>query len=156
MNTSSVTYKLCVGLFCCALLVPLQAADTPSNMGDSPLDEARQAITAKDWRGALERLHAAELQQAEWNNSADFHNLMGFVLRNLPHPNMELVFRHYERALAIDPGHRQAREYLGEAWLMVGRRDKALEQLKAIEHLCGNTSCEEWKDLYEATERHQR
>jgi hypothetical protein len=51
--------------------------------------------------------------------------------------------------------HLQAREYLGEAWLMLKQRDKAVEQLQAIERLCGNTQCAEWKDLREALDRHQ-
>ncbi len=132
------------------------AADTPSNMGDPPLEQARQFISSKDWPGALEHLQSALRQQPDWESNADFHNLMGFVLRHLPVPDMERVFHHYERALTLDPDHRQAREYLGEAWLMVGRQDKALEQLKAIEHLCGSTACDEWKDLHEAMERQRR
>ena len=101
-------------------------------------------------------MQSAWRQQPDWESNADFHNLMGFVLRHLPVPDMERVFHHYERALALDPDHRQAREYLGEAWLMVGRQDKALEQRKAIEHLCGSTACDEWKDLHEAMERQRR
>ena len=146
---------VCMVLLAC-LAGPTRAADTPSNMGGPPLDLARQSIATQDWPTALERLQSALREQPDSDHNADFHNLMGFVLRHLPTPDMERVFRHYERALALDPSHRQAREYLGEAWLMVGQKDKALEQLQAIEQLCGNTLCDEWKDLQQAIDQHRR
>ena len=103
----------CTALLSLAFCLSLHAADTPSNMGGSPLDGAREAIDQNNWAEALDRLRAVAPDQA---SSADFHNLMGYVLRHQTQPNMVAVLDHYDRALAIDPGHRQAREYLGEEW----------------------------------------
>jgi tetratricopeptide (TPR) repeat protein len=142
----------CTALLSLAFVLSLHAADTPSNMGGSPLDGAREAIAQKNWAGALDRLRAIAPEQA---SSADFHNLMGYVLRHQSQPNMVAVLDHYERALAIDPGHRQAREYLGEAWLMLHCPDQAAQQLAAIQGLCGSTDCAEWQDLQAALVAYQ-
>jgi hypothetical protein len=137
----------CTALLGLTFCLSLHAADTPSNMGGSPLDGAREAIAQKNWAGALNSLRAIAPDQS---SSADFHNLMGYVLRHQSQPNMVAVLDHYDRALAIDPGHRQAREYLGEAWLMLHCPVQAAEQLAAIQGLCGSTDCEEWQDLQAA------
>jgi len=129
------------------LCLSLKAADTPSNMGASPLDDSRAAIAQKDWAGALQRLRSLTAVHA---SSADFHNLMGYVLRHQNQPDMAAVLDHYDRALAIDPGHRAAREYLSEAWLLLNCPAKATEQLTIIGRLCGSHDCEEWKDLQQA------
>jgi cytochrome c-type biogenesis protein CcmH/NrfG len=74
--------------------------------------------------------------------SADAHNLYAYSMRKGPHPEMDLVFRHYNEALRIDPQHRAAREYLGEAYLMTGNLAKAKELLAELDRLC-RAGCEE-------------
>ena len=49
---------------------------------------------------------------------------------------MDLVFRHYNEALRLDPKHLGAHEYLGEAYLQTGNVDKAKEQLRTLDKLC--------------------
>jgi hypothetical protein len=49
---------------------------------------------------------------------------------------MELVFKHYNEALRLDPKHRGANEYLGEAYLMVNNVAKAEEHLTALKSIC--------------------
>ena len=58
---------------------------------------------------------------------------------------MEAAFRHYDRALVLNPWHRGAHEYIGRAYLMADKPDKAIEHLKALERLCGS-GCRE-RDL---------
>ena len=58
-----------------------------------------------------------------------------------------------KRALALEPNYAKAREYLGEAWMVKGRRDLAQEQLKVISGICGQ-SCEEYRDLQAAINGH--
>ena len=59
------------------------------------------------------------------------------------------AFQHYERAIKLEPRHRGAHEYIGEAYLMVGdlpSAEKHREQLRAICLL----GCEELADLDKA------
>ena len=82
-------------------------------------------------------------------DNADYHNLYAYALRKGPHPDMKEVFRHYEEALRIDPKHRNAHEYIGEAYLQVGNLAKAKEHLAALDKLCW-LPCEQYSELKEA------
>jgi tetratricopeptide (TPR) repeat protein len=108
--------------------------------GDS-LDAARAAIAAKDWAGAIKLLEAEKVSQP---GNADVYNLLGYCERQ--RGNLDAAFAHYDRALAINPKHRGAHEYVGEAWLMAGNLAKAEEHLKALDKLC-TFSCEEYREL---------
>jgi tetratricopeptide (TPR) repeat protein len=55
----------------------------------------------------------------------------------------------YEKALAIDPKHRAAHEYIGEAFLVLGDLPKAKEHLAVLDKLCF-LPCEEYSDLKKA------
>jgi hypothetical protein len=59
---------------------------------------------------------------------------------------MSLVFQHYNEALRIDPKHKGANEYLGEAYLMVGNLPKAKEQLATLDKICF-LPCKEYSEL---------
>jgi hypothetical protein len=61
------------------------------------------------------------------------------------------AFAHYKRALELNPRHRGAHEYVGEAYLLVGALAKAEEHLAALQRIC-LLPCEELADL----ERDQR
>jgi hypothetical protein len=71
-----------------------------------------------------------------------------------PDPDMSKVFQHYNEALRIDPKHKQAHEYLGEAYLMVGNLPKAKEHLSALDKLCF-FSCSEFSDLKKAISEYE-
>jgi len=103
----------------------------------------KKAIERKDWTAAIAALEKAAARNP---NDADAQNLLGYANRKLG--NMDAAFKHYDRALALDPKHLGAHEYLGEAYLMVGKPDKAREQLAALQKLC--KSCEELEDLQKA------
>lgn len=62
---------------------------------------------------------------------------------------MDLVFKHYEEALRINPKHRAAHEYTGEAYLIVNDLPKAKQHLAALDRLCF-LPCEEYRDLKKA------
>ena len=97
-----------------------------------------------DWKGAI-----TELQRAQRYNdrNADVHNLLGYSLRHAG--RLPEAFSEYETALRLDPSHRGAHEYVGEAWLQSKRPDKAREHLDALNKLCG-TDCEQYRDLAKA------
>ena len=87
-------------------------------------------------------------------NNADLHNLYAYSIRKGPNPDMDLVFKHYGEALRIDPKHRGAHEYIGEAYLMVNNLPKAKEHLTALDRLCF-FGCEEYTDLKLAIAAHE-
>jgi hypothetical protein len=72
--------------------------------------------------------------------------MYAYSLRKGPNPDMSLVFKHYNEALRIDPKHKGANEYLGEAYLMVNNLPKAKEQLAVLDKLCF-FSCKEYSEL---------
>jgi tetratricopeptide (TPR) repeat protein len=115
--------------------------------GDDPAIEAIQGAVAKaDWTRARQLAREAVTKNPA---SADYHNLYAYALRMGPNPEMDLVFRHYNEALRIDPKHLAAHEYLGEAYLQTGNLDKAKEQLRTLDKLCF-FSCKEYSMLKKA------
>jgi len=113
---------------------------------DPVIEELQTFTTKNDWQGA-----AAFLKQAVAKNpqNADYQNLYAFSMRKGPSPDMDLVFKHYGEALRIDPKHRGAHEYIGEAYLMVGDLAKAKEHLAVLDRICA-FGCEEYTDLKRA------
>ena len=118
---------------------------------DPVLQVANAAIAKKDWVAAQ-----TTLKQALTNNAqnADYHNLYAYSLRKGANPDMKLVFFHYEEALRIDPKHRGAHEYIGEAYLQTGDLAKAKEHLAALDKLCF-FGCEEFTDLKAAVAKYE-
>jgi tetratricopeptide (TPR) repeat protein len=53
---------------------------------------------------------------------------------------------YYQRALAINPSHKGANEYLGELYLMMKDLPKAEAQLALLKGICPG-GCEELEDL---------
>lgn len=74
-------------------------------------------------------------------------NWMGFSTRKSGDAVKALTF--YDKALSIAPDFTPAHEYRGEAYLQLKDMAKAKEELAMIAKLCGNTTCEEYKDLNE-------
>lgn len=77
---------------------------------------------------ALARVHAAV------GPHPDVLNYMGFANRKLGH--YEIALSYYGQALAIDPGHLGATEYLGELYIEMGDLDRARTQLARLDELC--------------------
>jgi tetratricopeptide (TPR) repeat protein len=131
------------------------AAETPA-MSAAPRDpvlEQVAAATAKnDWSEAQATLRQALARNPD---NADYHNLYAYSIRKGPSPDMSLVFKHYNEALRINPDHRGAHEYLGEAYLMVGNPAKAKEHLSVLDKLCF-FPCDEYSDLKRAIADYER
>ena len=130
------------------------AADTPEPArapADRDLAEARTRIAAKDWSGARDVMQKAVARDP---GNADYHNLLAYSIRHTAKPDMDAVFKHYGEALRIDPKHKGAHEYAGEAYLLVGNVAKAKEHLAALDKLCF-FSCEEFRDLKKAIQEYE-
>lgn len=116
---------------------------TPFAPADPVLERVAEASGRQDWARA-----AAILEQALARNpdNADYHNLYAYSLRKGANPDMDRVFRHYGEALRLDPDHRGAHEYVGEAYLMIGNLPKAKDHLAALDRICF-LPCKEYSDL---------
>ena len=104
----------------------------------------KKAVEAKDWANAIQFLSRAEVQD---DRNPDLETLLGYAYRHIG--RFDEAFRHYEIALRLNPWHRGAREYIGEAYLMVNNLAKAEEHLAALKEIC-LIPCEEYADLEKA------
>ena len=110
--------------------------DSPRASGapaDPLIERAVRANEEKDWARSQQIMRDALLKDAK---NADYHNLYAYAIRKGDKPNLDLVFKHYNEALRINPKHRGAHEYIGEAYLMVGNVAKAKEHLSALDQIC--------------------
>jgi len=101
----------------------------------------KQALDRKDWDEAARRFVQAALRDPD---NADLQNYLGYSYRKLG--RLDIAFEHYRRALELNPRHRGAHEYAGEAYLMVGDLTRAEEHLAALRKIC-LLPCEELGDL---------
>ena len=101
----------------------------------------KHALEAKDWPAAIKSLNAAALRDTR---NADIQNSLGYAYRHAG--QLDLAFRHYRRALQLNPRHRGAHEYAGEAYLIIHKLAKAEEHLAALHKIC-LIPCEEYEDL---------
>ena len=121
---------------------PAKAIDSNPAAPVSPEHAAgKMAIEAKDWNGAIKSLTAAAQRDGR---NADVQNLLGYAYRNAG--QLEPAFKHYQRALQLDPRHLGAHEYIGEAYLIANIPAKAEEHLAALKRFC-TAVCEEYDDL---------
>jgi Tfp pilus assembly protein PilF len=140
-------------LLAASLLVfpPAWAADLPGGNPSVPapsvqdrLDKARKAVGSRDWSGAQRELNVAVRESPQ---NADVHNLLGYTYRKRASPDMAKAYEHYQTALKINPQHRGAHEYIGEAYLIDKRLPDAERHLAALERICGGPACEEYRGL---------
>lgn len=124
---------------------------TPAvNQGDSDFAAGKLAIGAKDWKGAIEAFSKAE---AVMSGNADVQNYLGYAYRQSG--AMEQSFSHYNEALRINPNHRGAHSYIGQAFLRVDKPEQAAEHLASLEKICGK-GCEEYQDLMHAIDDYKK
>jgi Flp pilus assembly protein TadD len=110
----------------------------------------KQAIEAKNWSAAIKSFSSAALRDTR---NPDIQNYLGFAYRHAG--QFDLAFKHYARALQLNPRHRGAHEYVGEAYLMVNNLAKAEEHLAALQNIC-LLPCEEYEDLKNAIAEYRK
>jgi len=129
---------------------PTLAVDSdPSPPASNDHAAGKKAIDAGDWNGAIKSLTAAAQREPR---NADIQNLLGYSYRKSG--QLDPAFKHYERALQLDPRHLGAHEYIGEAYLMANNPAKAEEHLSALKKICLRV-CEERDDLAKSIERYR-
>ena len=139
----------CVVVAACAFGLPSAGAEPYESNPDAAARDpdyaaGKQAMDRKNWPEAARRFARAAAGDPD---NPDLQNYLGFAYRNLN--QFELAFQHYRRALALDPRHRGAHEYLGETYLLTGDLAGAEKHLAALREIC-LLSCEELEDLEKA------
>lgn len=128
---------------------PVPKVESPRPQAKTKKDEARETdfqkaeylIKGEKYEEAIPLLQKVV---ADNPRDADAWNYLGFCSRKLGKKEDSLGY--YQKALAIDPKHKGAHEYLGELYLMMNDLAKAEEQLAILKGLCPN-GCEEVEDL---------
>jgi len=125
-------------------------ADFSGGGASDPLTDVRDQIEEGRYENAL-----ADLQEMAAKNpeDADVFNLLGYAKRKMGAYQESYGF--YQKALAIDPEHRQALEYLGELYLQTDRLTEAEQTLERLSHVCGFFGCSEKNDLKAAIESYK-
>lgn len=101
---------------------------------------ARAMILDGNYQGGIAAMHAIGHDE-----HPDIANYIGYAYRKLGDYNDSKVW--YEKALAADPNHVRTWSYYGMWQMEQGNRLKALEDLQKVQLICGNTSCEEYRQL---------
>lgn len=118
-----------------------QDTDPEASALDPDYAAGRKAIEAKNWNAAVKSLFSAALRSPD---NADIQNYLGYAYRKTG--KLDLAFKHYKRALTLNPRHRGAHEYIGEAYLIKGDVRSAQKHLAALREIC-LLPCEELTDL---------
>jgi tetratricopeptide (TPR) repeat protein len=136
--------------FFAAVTVHAAPGDDAAPASGAPADPVLEKVIAanaqKDWKRSEAILRDALGKDPR---NADYHNLYAYAIRRGEKPNLDVVFKHYNEALRIDPKHKGAHEYVGEAYLMVGNVAKAKEHLAALDRICF-FGCDEYSLLKKA------
>jgi tetratricopeptide (TPR) repeat protein len=117
---------------------------------DSPLKPYHELIEDKKYQQAITELDEALRDDPD---NADMLNLMAYSHRKLKH--FDIALDYYQQALAIEPDHRGANEYLGELYLQTGQLEKAEERLKVLDEECF-FGCDEYDQLEAAIEEYRK
>ena len=146
--TSLLAAALAVALATGAWAAGSTSSSSTRSVADS-LDKAERAIKAGDYQDAIPILEDVVEQDSE---NADAYNYLGFAYRNLGNYGNSKTY--YDQALAIDPDHKGANEYLGELYLKLGQLEKAEARLARLDGICA-WGCEEFDDLKAAIETYK-
>jgi tetratricopeptide (TPR) repeat protein len=101
---------------------------------------AREMILAGDYKAGIAAMHALGHDE-----HPDVANYIGYANRKLGNYDDSKVW--YEKALAADSTHVRTWSYFGMWHMEQGNRLKAQDFLTQVNALCGNTTCEEYRQL---------
>ena len=136
-------------IFSCTAFAAGSASYRDKNISES-FRNGSMLVEYEMYEDAITYLNRAD---SEDPNNADVHNLLGFSYRKLG--KYETAYRHYQKALSIDPEHRGALEYLGELYVETGQLGKAKQQLARLDSAC-TLKCSEYKKLKQLIEEKTR
>ena len=101
---------------------------------------ARQLILDGQYEAGIAAMHALGR-----DDHPDVANYIGYANRKMGDYDQSKIW--YEAALKADPNHVRTWSYYGMWHMEQGNRLKALDNLQKVQLICGNTSCEEYRQL---------
>ena len=120
------------------------SSDAPAKTDLAEMMVARDHIKAERYKDAIPQLQKVIAQQPQ---NADAWNLLAYSQRKID--DLTASLENYNKALSIDPSHKDAHEYLGELYLRMGDLAKAEKQLKQLDNLC-SFGCDQLDELKSA------
>ena len=142
-----LAFVLSVGLVSAAMAAGSTSKSTPRKASNYELGV--KAVKAANYGKAIKLL---KKEVAKDSRNADAWNYLGFSQRKLK--KFDQAMTAYRKALAIDPEHRGANEYLGELFLQTGDLAKAKDRLKKLDDVC-TFGCDEFDDLKQAIKAYE-
>jgi tetratricopeptide (TPR) repeat protein len=127
-----------------------EGATTSAKPEDPQYTVAVKAIKANEYTKAIPLLEGVVARD---DKNADAYNWLAYATRKHGNPAASLPL--YQKALALDPKHKGAHEYIGEAYLMLDNLPKAKEHLRTLSSLCFIT-CAEYRDLKRAVDAYEK
>ena len=124
------------------------AAGSSDNTADESgaFADGKKAVAAQNWSEAIDQFTQATKDSP---NDADAWNMLVYSYRMSG--DIESAFANYQTALAIDPEHKDAHEYIGEAYLQIGDLAGAQKHLDMLDEICW-LGCEQEDELAAAIE----
>jgi tetratricopeptide (TPR) repeat protein len=122
------------------------SSDTPDAQQADPYKQAKSLIDDRKYSDAIPILQKLIKDKGAY---ADALNLLGYSYRKSGDPKTALEY--YNQALAMEPKHLGANEYLGELYLEMKMPDKAKERLAVLKAACGD--CDEYQELESAIKK---
>jgi len=116
---------------------------------DDEFQPSTQAIESENYTLAIIELDKLNGQHPD---DADVLNLLGYSHRKLK--DYEQAETYYLQALAIEPKHRGANEYLGELYLETDRLDLAEQRLNVLDKACF-LPCKQYRKLKKAVKEYK-
>lgn len=117
---------------------------------DPQYTAAVKAIEARNYAAAIPLLQGVTARDPR---NADAFNWLAYSMRMTGDPAGSIPV--YQKALAIDPKHRGAHEYIGEAYLTLDDLPHAKQHLAALDKLCF-LPCGQYTDLKKAVEAYEK
>lgn len=123
---------------------------------DRDFQAAVSAVEHEDWDSAIDALEKF-IERRPFDDDA--HTLLGYAYRK--RGDYDASIDSYRHALGLNPHHRGALEYLGEAYLELGYRQRAMAMLDRLAAVCRQQyspnsgdgwrqRCPEWQELENA------
>jgi tetratricopeptide (TPR) repeat protein len=148
LTISAMTLASAVALASVPVLA-MSTNSTPAAQQTDYFKEAKKLVDAKQYNKAIPLLKQS---LAEQGDNADTLNLLGFSYRKSGDQMTALDY--YTKALAKEPKHLGANEYLGELYLEMKMLPKAEERQAVLKDACG--SCDELNELTAAIDDYKK